>query len=355
MKKEWLVKSFSLGVVILFIGVSSQSVLADYNVKKSTVIVSDGNWLYVGGSGPDNYTRIQDAINDSVDGDTVFVFDDSSPYFENLVVDKSINLMGEDRNNTIIDGNNKSSVVFLDESASGVTIQGFNIIHGDDGLICESDNNIIIGNVISYNNESIYLYCSDNNSIIDNTISMNNKIGLILYYCQNNTIFGNNISNSYYGINLIILSNYNIIRNNIIQNSCEGIRFDTVCMSMYNNILNNSILNSSDVSIGFFQGQENLIENNNLESIVFFACIKNLIQENNFIGNVRHVYSYYSFLNKWDANYWDDWIGLKSNLPIVQKLPKVIICYILLPLYEHNIPFFNFDWHPAKEPYDIEV
>ena len=34
---------------------------------------SRGNWLYVGGSGPGNYTRIQDAINASSDGDTVFV------------------------------------------------------------------------------------------------------------------------------------------------------------------------------------------------------------------------------------------------------------------------------------------
>ena len=34
----------------------------------------NGKTLYVGGSGEGNYTKIQDAINDSSDGDTVFVY-----------------------------------------------------------------------------------------------------------------------------------------------------------------------------------------------------------------------------------------------------------------------------------------
>jgi len=38
--------------------------------------------LYVGGNGPNNYTKIQDAIDDARDGDTVFVF--NGTYFETL-------------------------------------------------------------------------------------------------------------------------------------------------------------------------------------------------------------------------------------------------------------------------------
>ena len=70
--------------------------------KKPAMPVSNGNTLYVGGSGEGNYTKIQHAIDDASDGGTVFVYDDSSPYNENLNVDKSINLIGEDRNTTII-------------------------------------------------------------------------------------------------------------------------------------------------------------------------------------------------------------------------------------------------------------
>ena len=51
--------------------------------------------MYVGGSGPNNYTTIQSAIDDAVDGDTVFVYDDSSPYREHLLIETSINLLGE--------------------------------------------------------------------------------------------------------------------------------------------------------------------------------------------------------------------------------------------------------------------
>ncbi|RLF63839.1 MAG: hypothetical protein DRN31_01550, partial [Thermoplasmata archaeon] len=61
--------------------------------------------LYVGGSGPGNYTSIQSALDNASSGDTVFVYDDSSPYEECIVVDKSITIMGENRDTTAIDGN----------------------------------------------------------------------------------------------------------------------------------------------------------------------------------------------------------------------------------------------------------
>ncbi|EMR74892.1 parallel beta-helix repeat (two copies) [Thermoplasmatales archaeon SCGC AB-540-F20] len=63
-----------------------------------------GTTLYVGGTGPNNYTKIQDAINDASDGYTVFVYNDSSPYYESIIIDKSINLVGEDRDSTHIAG-----------------------------------------------------------------------------------------------------------------------------------------------------------------------------------------------------------------------------------------------------------
>ena len=63
----------------------------------SPLCARDGTWWYVGGSGPGNYTRIQDAIDDASNDDTAFVYAASSPYYENVIVNKSINLMGEDK------------------------------------------------------------------------------------------------------------------------------------------------------------------------------------------------------------------------------------------------------------------
>ena len=56
---------------------------------------------YVGGSGPGNFTQIQDAIDNASNGDTIFVYDDSSPYFEHLSIQKQINLIGENKETTI--------------------------------------------------------------------------------------------------------------------------------------------------------------------------------------------------------------------------------------------------------------
>ncbi|HID25329.1 MAG TPA: hypothetical protein EYP23_02545, partial [Thermoplasmata archaeon] len=84
-----------------------------------------GKTLYVGGTGPNNYTKIQDAIDNASSGDTVFVYDDSSPYHENLFVNKTISLVGEDKNTTIIDGKKQGDVVYV--SADSVNITGFTI------------------------------------------------------------------------------------------------------------------------------------------------------------------------------------------------------------------------------------
>ena len=47
----------------------------------------DSNTLYVGGSGPDNYTKIQDALDDANPGDTVFVY--NGKYLENIKINKN--------------------------------------------------------------------------------------------------------------------------------------------------------------------------------------------------------------------------------------------------------------------------
>ena len=60
----------------------------------------DGVTRFVGGSGPGNYTSIQDAINDSSDGDIVFVY--TGTYYESLIVDKAIHLLRENKYSTVI-------------------------------------------------------------------------------------------------------------------------------------------------------------------------------------------------------------------------------------------------------------
>lgn len=97
-----------------------------------------GNTLYVGGDGPGNYTRIQDAIHDADNGDSIFVY--SGVYQEHLTIDKTLSIRGEDVNTTIIDGNGNGMIVQL--LANNIKFSGFTLRNGgrdwSDGLVmCE--------------------------------------------------------------------------------------------------------------------------------------------------------------------------------------------------------------------------
>ena len=66
----------------------------------------------------------------------------------------------------------------------------------------------------------------------------------------------------------------------------------------------------------------------------------NEITENNFINNDRHFGFDGVFLNTIDSNYWERLVNIG---------PKLIFGRLFL-----LIPWLIIDWHPAKEPYDIE-
>ena len=191
----------------------------------------------------------------------------SSPYYENIVVDKSINLIGQDKNTTVIDGKTDHAVyiiadfvkimsfniksedwtVFADANYTNITNNiisgayciaiGFNfgrvigciisdnIIYADLGEILTwySTSNIIIsGNIIDNNYVGIYLRYSDNNTISGNTVNKNSDgvdngdIGMYIYNSHNNTISGNDILNSIIGIRLKVSDNNIVLENNFI-------------------------------------------------------------------------------------------------------------------------------------------
>ncbi len=114
----------------------------------SSSLMGDGDTLYVGGSGPNNYSKIQDAIDNANEGDTVFVY--GGIYEENLIVDKSIQLTGENRDTTVIDGGGSGDVVRI--TADGITLSDFTIQNSggeefDFGMEVQSDYNKISGNM----------------------------------------------------------------------------------------------------------------------------------------------------------------------------------------------------------------
>jgi parallel beta-helix repeat protein len=346
-KSPLMRKGLVVGIILLFVGTGIIP-LAAQEMKKTSFPTSRENWLYVGGNGPGNYSRIQDAIDNASDGDTIFVYEYSSPYSEHVIIPRSITLTGENKTTTIIDGNGNGTVVLLNKSSSFVTIQGFTITHGFYGVIIESNNNTVFRNTISNNEYGVYLNYprSNHNTIAENIIASNYREGIeVNQDSHNNTILRNTIaSNINSGITLYYGCLNNNIKNNTIQNNSVGIRLYEICM--FNTIIGNILSHNRNDSIILHISHNNTIEGNNIENVTFYQSYGNSIRRNNFIGHVQHVRCF-SGRNTWDANYWDNWIGLKWNGPVVQKLPKIIVCWIL--------PFWimGFDWHPAKEPYDI--
>ena len=299
-------KGLAVAFILLFIGMSVAPSSAVQEFKeKSSPVGFDGNTLYVGGTGPNNYTTIQSAINDASEGDTVFVYDDSSPYNESVYVEKIIDLIGEDRNTTVIEGDGINSVVYI--SVDSVTVEGFTITGCTFGIIIVADGNAnIYGNIITGNSWGLFIEDTHENFISYNIITSNDRIGILLRAgCENN-----------------------IISNNIISYNRDGIIQEGLHQFWHPNkhFTNTHIVN-------------NEITNNNRGVIV--GTNGNVVSDNNFIDNAEHAYFYQSLQNEWDANYWDDSQGspyiIKGNIGFIFGF----------------IPWRDYDYHPAQEPYDI--
>jgi parallel beta-helix repeat protein len=227
-----------------------------------------GAVLYVGGGGPGNYSAIQDAINASQDGDTVFVY--NGTYYERIEVNKTINLTGEGRNITIIDGNYTGNVVEIVEDY--VNVSGFTIRNSGTGVYPDYYSGIILKNTnycYLYNNNftrsfnGIFLISSSYNRIADNIIIKNGKGIQLTSSSNNNTIESNNVSDHpNYGINIELSSNITL-KNNIVSENFYGVYFIS---SLYTYVENNIVHNNTyGITIGksfYFNISENIVVDN---------------------------------------------------------------------------------------------
>ena len=311
MKKSYIRKNIVFGIIILFIGVSvTPSLSGTLKEEKQIIQTGSRNILYVGGKGPVNYSNIQDAIDDSSDGDIIFVYDDSSPYYENLIVDKSINLCGEDKDTTVIDGNTGGDAIYV--SADWVNISGFTIRNvtsdwfWDYGIEISSNNcTIEDNNIISNSNEGLHFIYSNNNNILNNYFSQNHY-SIRLRDSNHNTISGNTITYDYAGIVVTGGCDFNIISNNILDNVEEiSIYFGSNCN---NNIIINNSLSDSKYGIQTYPSSYNNFSSNTINNCDIGLDLRGSIRSivyGNWIMNCGScgIYSSYSNLDVVSSNY----------------------------------------------------
>jgi parallel beta-helix repeat protein len=310
MRHVLLRKSWSLGIIFLFFSAAVAS--SPSNSIVDTKLIIEGKTLYVGGSGPGNYSKIQDAIDNASNNDTVFVYDDSSPYYENImIIEHSINLIGENRETTIIDGGEQLSVVSV--QADGVVISGFTIqnsgilwinhgidLHSSYSTISDnkitnnhvgiglytissynSDFNNITNNIIEKNHGyGVKLYGSRYNTISDNTIASNNGNGIYLAESFNNVISRNTISDNNGGLIISNPSNYNNASDNVFTN-------DGVIVSYLNqNTLLNNLANGKPIV--YLEGESDKIIEEDVGQIILVHC-NNITVHNQDLSNVSNA------------------------------------------------------------------
>jgi nitrous oxidase accessory protein NosD len=238
MKRKWL----TIGIILLFVGVTIAPAIAQETEK--TQSTSRGNWLYVGGSGPGNYTKIQDAIDNASEGDTVFVYDDSSPYPEKLIIDKSIVLNGEDQDTTVLAG--VDGAITINITAESVYISGFTIKQITSGLFG-----------VAIHADSVWI--ESNRFISENPEPHTTKNGIFAQNVNNLTIINNEFKEIVTAIR-IKKSNSSMIKNNNFTGGWIAIDIDRC----YKTIITNNWINDSGACISLDGGSHSIISNNTI-------------------------------------------------------------------------------------------
>ena len=206
---------------------------AGWEASGGTLIVDDDGGACDGGRGEGtDFCTIQDAINASEDGDMIRVF--QGKYYENIVVNKSIHLIGNGSGTTVIDAGGRGNAVNI--SAHDVHLRDFLITNGEAGIsINNSEDCIISNNSLISLTIGINIFPTSHSNIIRLNRINHNEIGIQINSSLHLVLERNVIQRNHIGINHIertsyfskVIIHYNIIEENEqfgfqYHNSLEG-------------------------------------------------------------------------------------------------------------------------------------
>lgn len=227
----------------------------------------------VGVNGGENYTLIQEAVNNSQNGDTIVV----SPgiYIENVNVNKEIAIIsktdasGDRLNRTYVIGAVPENDVFSIKS-NNVRITGFHIMGGPSGID-------------AYQEVGLYLEGVQNCSL-SNNILMLNDVGIGLNNSQGNFLDNNQICLGSTGI-ILFRSNENRLFDNLVETNDEGILLDN---STNNTLVNNSA-ESNDIGLLLDTSRTNMLENNSISRNSYGVILENMAESNTLTNNSLYM------------------------------------------------------------------
>jgi parallel beta-helix repeat protein len=324
------------------------------------------------GWGLNRFNKIQYAIYKVQENGTIFVF--NGTYYENILLNKRLNLLGENKDTTIIDGNNSGDVVYVSEKS--VNISRFTIRNSgnnnfypywDAGVEIHSNNNIISdNNIILNNNFGIYLKDSSNNTMLNNNASNNSNNGIYIEHYTpnknhtlinntandngwdgifvsgtNNTLI-NNTANNNYNRGIYVGGNNNTVFANTVKNNQDN----GITVGEFSDIISNNIYNNYGTGISIY-GSSNKIYSNHIYNNTYYGIRidngeKNNISYNNITSNYHGIELIQSSENNTISNNIinsNQWIGIN----IYQCNNNVVL--------ENNVSYNDYGialWSPSS-------
>lgn len=295
-----------------------------------------------------HFNIIQHGIDAVAENGTVYVY--NGTYYENLVINKSIDLIGENKNTTSIVNTIDTEAIHV--SADHVIISHF--------LINNSDSNSVginffqtIGGIIKnstvthcYGHPGIIAKQSDNTSVVNNTVLFCGA-GISISSSEHIIVRGNHlISNANDGLSQSSSTFSTISRNVFVDNTYQGIYMSGGYQNniSYNNFTNNlqgiyildgcyytqihhNIVKQNEYGILLHGIHNNTVYENTIQNNANFGLrslndsntvvVNNKIYHNDFMNNGQNAFD--EGINMWDdgypsgGNYWDDYVGTDSN------------------------------------------
>lgn len=260
--------------------------------------------VYVGGTGPGNYSSIQEGLDRVAMGGTIFVY--PGEYHENLEIRTPVIIRGENKENTLIDGGGGGNAI-IQILGGNATLQGLTIQHGGVskmGIYLNSSDNVILDCSIINHFYGVYAHGRDNNTLWNCTFSQNN-MGFFFDASDNNQITQCIITHNEQGIYLYENCNNNQITNCNISHNTWGLFFRDLSND---NVISQCHITHNDIGVRLWDAKKNLFYLNTFQDNTNHT--ESLISDNLWYTREKINYTlkgatHYGYV----GNLWDDYQG----------------------------------------------